>query len=160
MVHAGIYPRWSIKKARKRAAEVEAVLASDKHVELLDHLYGDRPERWQKKLTGFERQRFIINAFTRMRMVGKKATLDMRAKGPPGDNDDDLLPWYRCANKRGKTRVVFGHWSALGYYAKHNVVSIDTGCVWGRCLTAVRLDTKKIERTDVHCKTLLGAGET
>jgi bis(5'-nucleosyl)-tetraphosphatase (symmetrical) len=155
LVHAGIPPVWSVPEAIERAREVEAVLHRKKDARaLLDNLYGNKPTRWRDKLQGIPRLRYIINAFTRMRMLDAEGRLRFDAKGPPGDSPDALRPWYEVPGKRGRTRIVFGHWSALGLLKKKRVISLDTGCVWGRRLTAVQLDASGLPDISVSCSKL------
>lgn len=151
LVHAGILPRWSIGKALKLAREVESVLRGDDYHELMLHLYGNEPVLWRNSLTGIPRWRFIVNVFTRMRMLTSRGALDMKNKGKPGSGGKYRQPWFELPHKRGDTEVVFGHWSALGYLRRHGVVSLDTGCVWGRELTALRLDADDAEPVQVGC---------
>jgi len=151
MVHAGLPPQWSVKKALARAAEIEAVLSGDQYIPLLQHMYGDRPRRWSGDLKGFPRQRFIINALTRTRMIYKDGRLNFTHNGPPDKAHKGLLPWYEARNpKWAGTRIVFGHWAALGRLVKPELICVDSGCVWGRSLTAVKL-TKKARITQVGC---------
>jgi bis(5'-nucleosyl)-tetraphosphatase (symmetrical) len=106
-------------------------------------MYANRPRKWSAELSGYARLRFIINTFTRMRMLTNKAGLNFSHTGAPWRGRRDLRPWFEIHNAaRGRTRIVFGHWSALGLIVLPDIVSLDTGCVWGRQLTAVRLDTR------------------
>lgn len=154
LVHAGILPQWSIKKARKRAAEVEAVLQSNQHHDLLHKLYGDKPALWHGDLSGVTRWRFIINVFTRMRMLSRKGGLDLRTKGSPSSAPAHSDPWFSVPHKRQQTEVIFGHWSAIGFFRDHGVLSLDSGCVWGRCLTAVQLDDASASPIQLDCSSL------
>lgn len=141
LVHAGLPPQWSCKKALKRAAEVEAVLRGADFVDFLQAMYGNKPDRWSGKLAGAERLRFIVNCLTRVRMMTPDGKLDFSHSGPPDAARKGLVPWFNAPDARwAGTRIVFGHWSALGLVVDDNIVSVDTGCVWGRQLTAVRLD--------------------
>lgn len=143
LVHAGTHPAWSISKTIARAAEVEEALQRYDYPTLLGKMYGNTPNAWSGKLTGYKRLRFIINCLTRMRMLRKDWHLDLNFSGSPWRARKGLLPWYDAANPAwGSTRIVFGHWSALGLIVLPQVLSLDTGCVWGRQLTAVRLDKK------------------
>jgi bis(5'-nucleosyl)-tetraphosphatase (symmetrical) len=152
MVHAGVHPRWTVKKTLARASEVEAVLQSDGYAELLPRLYGNSPSRWSGKLSGKKRLRFIVNCLTRMRMIGTDGRLDFAHKGPPDNSRPDLLPWFDVPDARWRgTRIVFGHWSALGLIVKPDLIGIDTGCVWNRELTAVRLN-KRPRIVQVECR--------
>ncbi len=143
LVHAGTHPQWSVKKTLARAAEVEAVLRSKRHGSVLARMYGNTPRRWSGKLKGYRRLRFIINAFTRMRMLTADMGLNFAHTGAPWRARKNLTPWFEFeARATGDTRVVFGHWSALGLIVLPELISLDTGCVWGRQLTAVRLDSR------------------
>ena len=143
MIHAGVYPGWGIKKLKRRAAEVEAVLRGDGYREFLASMYGRRPGTWKGELDGMDRIRFITNSMTRMRFVTARGRLDFNAKGPPGRQPKHLVPWYEHpARKCRSWRIVCGHWSALGYMRRGQILALDSGCVWGGALTAVRLDGK------------------
>ncbi len=143
LVHAGLPPSWSRKKALRRAREVEAMLRGDRYHWVLSHMYGNRPNRWSGDLKGAGRTRFIINAFTRMRMIYADGRLNFTHSGPPGRARRGLIPWFQAAEpKWAGTRIVFGHWSALGLVVSDELIAVDTGCVWGRELTAVKLTGK------------------
>ena len=143
LVHAGTYPRWTAKKTMARAAEVEAALQSDDYADLLSRMYGNMPNKWSGKLTGYKRLRFIINCLTRMRMIMPDGRLDLAFSGSPWRRRKGLRPWFEAEDPAwAGTRIVFGHWSALGLLVLPDLVALDTGCVWGRQLTAVRLDKR------------------
>jgi bis(5'-nucleosyl)-tetraphosphatase (symmetrical) len=143
LVHAGTHPQWTVKETLKRAAEVEAALQGDSFAKLLGKMYGDTPDQWSDSLKGNKRLRFIINCLTRMRMLTPENGLDLRYSGSPWHARKGETPWYDVdAPAWQGTRIVFGHWSALGLLVLPHVVSLDTGCVWGRQLTAVRLDKR------------------
>lgn len=143
MVHAGTHPDWGVKKTLARAAEVEAELRSDDYATLLYEMYGNTPGSWSGKLKGYKRLRFIINCLTRMRMITSSNKLNFSYSGAPWRARKTLLPWFDSACATDETRIVFGHWSQLGLIVLPNLISLDTGCVWGRQLTAVRLDKRK-----------------
>jgi bis(5'-nucleosyl)-tetraphosphatase (symmetrical) len=146
LVHAGVHPAWTVRRTLARAAEVEAVLRGDGYRELLGKMYGNTPREWSGKLKGYKRLRFIINCLTRMRMLTIKGRLNFAHSGSPFRARKNLVPWFNIEDARWRgTRVVFGHWSALGLVVLPDYVSLDTGCIWGRQLTAVRLD-KRIPR--------------
>jgi len=146
LVHAGTHPRWSVKKTLARAAEAEEALQGDRYRALLGKMYGNTPVQWTGKLSGYKRLRFIINCLTRMRMLTRKMRLNFSHNNAPFRARDNLLPWYDFDDVAWSgTRIVFGHWSALGLIVLPRLVSLDTGCVWGRQLTAVRLD-KRVTR--------------
>ncbi len=142
LVHAGIYPGWDVKKSLRHAAEVESVLRSDQYEDFFRQMYGARPDAWSDSLQSHERLRFIVNSFTRMRYCRPDGSLDFAAKLAPEEHSAaGLLPWFRLPARRAEhTRVFFGHWSTLGYIAEGSVIGLDTGCVWGGTLTAVRVD--------------------
>ena len=141
MVHAGIPPQWTIEDTVRNAAKLEKKLRSNSYIEFLENMYGDKPREWSESLRGNKRRRFIVNSLTRLRMIRNDGTLDFSHKGPPEGADKGLTPWFavKKAKWRG-TRIVFGHWSALGLIVNDDMIAVDTGCVWGRQLTAVRLD--------------------
>jgi bis(5'-nucleosyl)-tetraphosphatase (symmetrical) len=145
MVHAGLLPQWSIAKALALGREVEAALKSDEHDEFLQHMYGNKPACWRDDLTGFDRLRVITNAFTRLRLCTAAGRMEFAHKGSPVDLPRGYRPWFEVPRRRNRgTTVIFGHWAALGLYLDSNVMGLDTGCVWGRELTALRLSDRKI----------------
>ncbi len=151
MIHAGLPPQWTVKKTLRRAREVEKTLQSDDYDYFLKDMYGNKPDKWSGKLTGSKRLRYIVNALTRTRMITADGCLDLSHTGPPENAEKGLTPWFAADNAKWRgCRIVFGHWSALGLVVKDELVAVDTGCVWGRQLTAVRLDGKS-RVTDVRC---------
>ncbi len=145
LVHAGIYPGWNRKRLIQYAREVEHKIQGKKYLEFLKKMYGRQPVRWNDQLKGWNRIRFITNTLTRMRYGDAKGNLNFTQKGPPGSQPKKLMPWYEHPDmKCKKWRIVFGHWSALGYTQNNNIISLDSGCVWGGKLTAVRLDSNFI----------------
>jgi bis(5'-nucleosyl)-tetraphosphatase (symmetrical) len=146
LVHAGTHPNWSVKKTLARASEVEEELRHGDYETLLKKIYGNTPISWSGKLKGYKRLRFIINCLTRMRMITINHALNFSHSGPPWRARKNLMPWFDSESPAtADTRIAFGHWSQLGLIVLPNLVSLDTGCVWGRQLTAVRLD-KRIPR--------------
>lgn len=153
MVHAGLAPQWSVKKSLRRAREIEDLLRGKRRRWLLRHMYGNRPTQWSGELSGAARARFIVNVFTRTRMVYPDGRLNFTHSGPPGKARKGLIPWFEAPEARWRgTRIVFGHWSALGLKVSDDLLAIDTGCVWGRELTAVKL-TNKPKIKAVSCST-------
>ena len=141
MVHAGVPPQWDPLLTIKLAREVEQVLRGPQCAEYIRDLYGEKPNRWSPGLAGQDRLRFITNCLTRMRYCSADGTLDLRYNGAPGSQSRGLQPWFELPGRQTATvRVVFGHWASLGLLQRKNLLGIDTGCVWGRKLTAVRLD--------------------
>lgn len=153
--HAGIYPFWKIKQAKKYAQELENVLRSDTYHDFIHHMYGDHPDCWDKKLKGRKRLRFICNAFTRMRYCYRDGTLNLSDNGPPGSQTPKTHPWFTLNPElRGDTRILFGHWSTLGLLTRENVkdvYALDTGCLWGGYLSALRLDMHTPVYTLLEC---------
>lgn len=142
MVHAGILPSWSIAQARQRASEVEAVLASTGYREFLARMYGSEPSRWSETLEGWDRLRAIVNVFTRMRFSTLANDIEVRTKG--ADAPEGFQPWFDLRQDAVEPFVVCGHWSTLGLKLSPRVAAIDTGCVWGGALTALRLEDRAI----------------
>lgn len=144
MLHAGLPPAWDLTTARACAAEVEAVLRGPGYADFLAAMYGDEPAHWSPALSGDERLRYTVNCLTRLRCVRADGGLDLRFKGDVPDAPPGLLPWFAHPDRRSRSlRVVFGHWSTLGdpgAHAVHGVFPLDTGCVWGGSLSALRLD--------------------
>lgn len=141
LVHAGLAPSWTLKQAQHIAHEVERALRGPAHRSLLQRMFGNRPARWSPKLHGQDRLRAAINIFTRMRYCDANGRLDFETKGTPGSQRAGLYPWFEVPGIRSReTRIVCGHWSALGRFAGLGIYAIDTGCVWGGKLTALRLD--------------------
>lgn len=144
LVHAGISPQWNLKRALSAAHELQAVLQGEHCDEFLRNMYGNTPRRWSSKLTGWDRMRYITNVFTRMRFCDKRGNLELRRKGPPSPRARKYVPWFDVPRRRNKQlRIVFGHWSTLGNLSRKDILPLDTGCVWGGCLTAVRLRRRK-----------------
>jgi bis(5'-nucleosyl)-tetraphosphatase (symmetrical) len=140
LVHAGLLPDWTPRLAAKLAREVEAVLRDDART-LFESMYGNKPDRWSDELRGMDRLRLVINAFTRMRYCRADGSIDMKFKNPPGEQPEDLYPWFDAPGRKSSAvRVVCGHWSTLGLKRRRDLLALDTGCVWGGALTAVNLD--------------------
>ena len=141
LVHAGVPPGWNLEQTLTRAGEVEATLKDAGYRRFLADMYGDAPNQWDEGLSGVRRLRMIVNALTRMRMVDQQGRLDFAYKRPPGQQPPYLAPWFaRPSRVPQDCRIVFGHWSALGHFVTDRFVALDSGCVWGRSLSAVRLD--------------------
>jgi bis(5'-nucleosyl)-tetraphosphatase (symmetrical) len=144
LLHAGLPPQWDIATAELRAREVETVLQGDGLIEFCQQMYGDEPRVWGDELHGMERLRFIVNCFTRLRFCNRRGALMLKEKGAPGAQRGALYPWFQAPNRKSHgERIIFGHWSTLGYRHTDNVWAIDTGCVWGKELTAIRIRRKK-----------------
>jgi bis(5'-nucleosyl)-tetraphosphatase (symmetrical) len=142
MVHAGVAPSWTVQDTLRHAAEVEQRLRGKEPQRLLRQMFGNRPDLWHPRLRGVERWRATINVLTRMRYVTPRGRLDFSEKGPPGTQKPGLYTWFAAPGRKPiGSRVVCGHWSALGLFMGLGVHAIDTGCVWGGYLTALRLDS-------------------
>jgi len=152
MLHAGLAPQWDLALARRCAREFEQALRRDPG-KLFDPLYGDQPDRWDDVHQGAERLRFIANCFTRLRYVDAEGRLLLRAKGSPNKSQTrSLIPWFEANEARWRgSRIVFGHWSTLGFFHNEDVTGLDTGCVWGGTLTALRLDDPESKPVQVPC---------
>jgi bis(5'-nucleosyl)-tetraphosphatase (symmetrical) len=141
LVHAGIPPQWSMEDAVAAARDVEEALRGEHWRAALHSMYGNEPSRWSESLDQESRRRFTINALTRMRFCAPDGALDFSQSGPPGSQPDGLVPWFDAPGRRERSvHVVFGHWAALGLMRRADVTALDSGCVWGNRLTAVRLD--------------------
>ncbi len=141
MVHAGLPPQWDLPLAQACAEELAAVLRSEEGDAFLAQMYGNKPDHWSSTLAGWDRLRFTCNCLTRMRFCTSDGRLDLEHKGAPGSQPAYLFPWYQVPGHRSvKETLVFGHWSTLGYLHHGRVHALDSGCVWGGFLTALRLD--------------------
>ena len=150
LIHAGLPPQWSLADAQSCAREVEAALAADA-AGFLEDMYGDQPDGWSTELAGAARLRFAVNCLTRMRYVDAEGRLLLSLKGPVAEAPRGALPWFRHPARRSRqARIVFGHWSALGYCAEDGIRCLDGGCVWGGSLCALRLDREQ-EPVRVRC---------
>jgi bis(5'-nucleosyl)-tetraphosphatase (symmetrical) len=150
LVHAGFPPQWNLNKAMECAKEVEIVLRSEQYKDFLKNMYGNEPSQWNDSLVGWERLRFITNCLTRIRFCDIKGNLELTTKGI-NITSDNYFPWFKLPNRCSKDlNILFGHWAALqGRTNEPNVYALDTGCVWGRCLTAMRLEDKV--RINIKC---------
>jgi bis(5'-nucleosyl)-tetraphosphatase (symmetrical) len=151
MVHAGLAPAWSLHTAKELAHEVETVLRGEAAGMLLKNMYGNQPDQWNDHLTGIERWRCIINYLTRMRFCRADGSLDLIYKGAVVSKPKDVVPWFETADRlNANEKIIFGHWAALGGKTHFpNLYPLDTGCVWGNCLTALRLEDE--QRFSVKC---------
>lgn len=150
LTHAGIPPLWTLDEARSRAREVESVLGDERRGEYFAHMYGNQPAGWSERLAGPDRWRVITNYFTRMRFVNSQGELDLTSKGEADAPPGGFMPWFlHPQRKETGTRLLFGHWAALeGHTGIDKVEALDTGCVWGGSLTALRLD----DLARIHCE--------
>ncbi|SFC48332.1 symmetrical bis(5'-nucleosyl)-tetraphosphatase [Collimonas sp. OK412] len=144
-LHAGVLPQWSAAKTVALAQEVEAVLRGPHWVGFLREMYGNQPLRWDDALQGNERLRCIVNALTRLRFCTEDGTMELAAKESTGISMPGYLPWFDVPQRQTQdVTVVYGHWSTLGLVLRPNLIGLDTGCVWGGKLTAVRLADRQL----------------
>ena len=145
MVHAGLLPQWRIEHAHALAREVEDVLNGPGYVDMLRHMYGNQPDEWDEALEGDDRLRVIVNAMTRLRLCTPQGKMEFRHKSAPRELPQGYLPWYAIPERASAGHpIVFGHWSTLGLHAADDVVALDSGCLWGNALSALRLHDRKI----------------
>jgi bis(5'-nucleosyl)-tetraphosphatase (symmetrical) len=151
-VHAGVPPQWSADQTLALAAEVHALLRGPDLVHFLPQMYGNDPSRWADTLQGTSRLRFVINALTRTRFCSADGTLDFKTKEGADAAPAGLMPWFEVPGRATAGQpVAFGHWSTLGAINRPDLLATDTGCVWGGCLSAVRVDEGRREFIQVRC---------
>ncbi len=142
IVHAGLLPQWTVKSALAYAQEVSAALQADDNRYFLAHMYGNEPNQWQDSLVGLDRLRVITNAMTRMRICNSTGEMEFSFKGQIEHIPIGYTPWFDNPNRQSDaTRIFCGHWSALGIIQRNNVISLDTGCLWGGQLSAICIET-------------------
>ena len=139
IVHAGVLPSWTVADTLQYAKEVEAVLQGAHFVDFLAQLYGNHPSRWSPTLQGVDRWRCIVNVLTRLRFCNDQDEMELDSKEGVENTPNGFMPWFELPRQTQQTPIIFGHWSALGLQRKNNVTGLDTGCVWGGKLTAMRL---------------------
>ncbi|WP_119965617.1 symmetrical bis(5'-nucleosyl)-tetraphosphatase [Simplicispira lacusdiani] len=147
MLHAGALPAWSAADTLRLAGEVHDVLRGRELPAFLHRMYGNQPDHWSDGLAGTDRLRVIVNALTRLRFCSPEGVMDFEStesarSAPPG-----LLPWFDAPGRRtAGTVIAFGHWSTLGWFSRNDLIGLDTGCVWGGQLSAVRFGATLAER--------------
>ena len=140
MVHAGVLPDWSTAKTMALAGEIESVLRGPALGDFLSQMYGNEPAQWRDALTGTDRLRVIVNALTRLRFCDAHGRMEYESKEGAATAPSGYMPWFEVPNRRSaEITVAFGHWSMLGWLGRSDVLSLDTGCVWGGCLSALRV---------------------
>ena len=143
IVHAGLVPQWTVSTTVELAREVESALRDDPS-SVFEHMYGDEPDRWSDDLAQKDKLRFTINVLTRLRVCTADGRVDLKWKGKPPAANSSYQPWFDAeARASSDARVIFGHWSALGFVQRNGVVGLDSGCVWGGSLTAFDLDSER-----------------
>jgi bis(5'-nucleosyl)-tetraphosphatase (symmetrical) len=149
MVHAGLLPQWSVEQALALAGEVETVLRAADYRQFLANMYGNEPVQWRDDLAGHDRLRVIVNAMSRLRLVTPDGAMEFKHKLGLDRLPAGYLPWYDAPGRASRgERVIFGHWAALGLLLREDVVCLDSGCVWGRALSALRLEDRRIFQLD------------
>lgn len=150
MVHAGVLPQWSVERTLELADEVHRMLAGPRWLDFLREMYGNQPAEWSDALRGHDRLRVVVNALTRIRFCTPAGRMDFAAKEGLDHAPAGYLPWFEVPGRASAgTPIVFGHWAALGFMDRPDLLAIDTGCVWGRELTAARLSDRTVRR--VQC---------
>lgn len=152
MLHAGLPPQWDFALTLEMARETERAIQDDDHPRFFRSMYGNKPTLWQDDLSRTEKLRFAVNCFSRLRYCTVDGELDFSHKGAPGSQPSHLLPWYAVPGRKTRElKIIFGHWSTLGFYQGDNVFGIDTGCLWGGQLTALKLDPVPM-RVSLDCE--------
>ena len=145
MVHAGVLPGWTPDDTMQRAAEAEAALQGPDYRVFVERMYGNAPIAWNDSLEGVERWRVIVNAFTRLRYCSIDGEMEFHHKGAPGTQPAGWLPWFDVPGRRSAdATVVIGHWSTLGLVNRPDLIALDTGCLWGGQMTAIRLEDRQV----------------
>jgi bis(5'-nucleosyl)-tetraphosphatase (symmetrical) len=145
MVHAGLLPAWDVAKAQVLSDEVQAALMAPNYRDFLANMWGSTPTAWSDDLTGWDRLRVLVNAMTRMRFCSPGGVMEFKAKGPVANAPAGCLPWFEVPNRASADHtIVCGHWSALGLRIEEHLLALDTGCLWGGRLTAIRLEDRRV----------------
>ncbi len=149
MVHAGLLPQWDVGQSLALGAEVESALRDEGYRDFLAHMYGNQPAGWDEGLRGMDRLRLITNAMTRLRACTVDGQMDFRFKGELDDMPAGLMPWFEVPDRRSRNAdIIFGHWSAMGLQRCPHLFALDSGCLWGGQLTALRLQDRQIFQVD------------
>lgn len=155
MVHAGVLPQWTVHETLHLANEVHQQVKGENLSQFLQHMYGNLPNKWDPQLTGADRLRVIVNALTRIRFCTPEGEMDFESSESAEAAPEGLIPWFECpGRKTADTTIAFGHWSTLGLMQRPHLMALDTGCIWGGCLSAIELGSDFNERTlhQVHCE--------
>lgn len=153
MVHAGLLPEWTPDLAEALARELESTLRGPGYLAFLAGMYGNEPRRWDPDLAGQDRLRLVANAMTRLRYLHPNGDMEFQHKSAPADAPADLMPWYDMPNRLSTgVKVVFGHWSTLGLLVRPDVAGLDTGCLWGGQLSAIRLEDGRLFQVGCHAR--------
>lgn len=153
LVHAGLLPGWDVADALRLGAELQALMGGPGWRDFLPQMYGNKPAAWDERLKGADRLRVVINACTRLRFVDAAGRMDFKAKDGSGPAPPGLRPWFEAKGRRSAGQpIAFGHWSTLGLVDRADLLALDTGCVWGGCLSAARIDGGRREIVQVRCE--------
>ena len=148
MVHAGLLPSWDVNKAQALSGEVSSALTAPNYRDFLANMWGSEPDAWRDDLSGWDRLRVVVNAMTRMRFVTPEGRMEFRApgaKGPPERGPAGCVPWFDAPDRKSADHAILcGHWSALGFRLSDKLLALDSGCLWGGSLTAVRLEDRRV----------------
>ncbi|MGQ0809667.1 MAG: symmetrical bis(5'-nucleosyl)-tetraphosphatase [Nitrospiraceae bacterium] len=151
MVHAGLLPQWTVPEAEKLAADVETILRGNEYSAFLRAIFQEERRQWSTNLCGMAQSAAVTHVFTRLRICTEEGRMDFMFKGPPEETPSGYLPWFDIPNRRSSNAtVVCGHWSAMGLRIRQNLLALDSGCVWGRQLAAIRLEDRQL--FGVECK--------
>lgn len=162
LVHAGVLPSWTVQQTLDLADEVQAVLRGPDWRVFLSHLFGNEPRQWRDELQGWDRLRVIVNALTRLRLCSNDGVMDFSHKGGLSARPEGLLPWFAVPGRRTEgSPIAFGHWSTLGQTGRTDAMALDSGCVWGGCLSALTWSTAPETRRwhRVPCETAQASGQ-
>jgi bis(5'-nucleosyl)-tetraphosphatase (symmetrical) len=152
MVHAGVLPQWSAAQTLDCAQELSAALRAASYPEFLQSMYGNLPRQWSDGLQGVERLRVIVNALTRLRFCSAQGEMEFATKEGAGAAPPGMMPWFEVPGRHtADVTVAFGHWSTLGLINRSKLIALDTGCVWGGRLSAMRVDGGRRELLQVLC---------
>ncbi len=145
-VHAGVYPKINFDTLLTLSFDVNSLLMSTVYMDFIKSIYGSQPNYFNEELLEHRKLKFVINSCTRMRFINKKNfSLNLKYKGEISKSNDSLIPWFEITpDSNINQKIVFGHWASLGYFKNNRCIAIDTGCVWGKKLTALDLDTEEI----------------
>ncbi|MBB3179184.1 symmetrical bis(5'-nucleosyl)-tetraphosphatase [Variovorax sp. Sphag1AA] len=152
-VHAGVLPQWTVEDTMRLAGELQSALQGPDVAEFFRTMYGNEPAQWSDSLTGAARLRVVVNALTRMRYCTAEGVMEFESKDAEAGAPEGFMPWFDVPGRKTSTATVaFGHWSTLGWVSRPDLISTDTGCVWGGCLSAVRIGATPQERELIQVK--------
>ena len=168
MIHAGLFPLWDINTAISFSNELQKNLQSSNWVSFLQDVFGNEPKIWHEDLLPRDKLRFAMNTFTRMRYCSKEGEINFNQKNYPPDETLDIAfrPWFEWHNqkaiknlkhdKKDIQTILFGHWSDVGLVNSAYAIGLDTGCVWKRKLTAIRIDSENPEDREFYQQSYIG----